>query len=167
MQVNMINTRHGIETTKQLVGTFGGSSMIRTTPIHTSCLTKKTNREGTMKAPFGEVASKFNRLGEDKKGMNNGLYLSTIMLFEAICQTSENKSLDLSVGNARQKYLELFGEQLNSASLSRHNAGLVKLGLIKLVDSVKDRREKNITLTTLGHKYKSMFIDTNKRREAI
>jgi len=88
-------------------------------------------------------------------------------LFEAICRASQNKSEDLSVGNSKQKYLELFGEVLNSASLSRHNDVLVRLGLIKLVDSVSDRRQKNISFTTLGHKYKSMFIDTNKRREAI
>ena len=37
-----------------------------------------------MRASFGEVASKFNKLG-DNKGMNNGLYLSSLMLFQAIC----------------------------------------------------------------------------------
>lgn len=154
--------------TKQSVGSFGGRAVIRTTPINIY-LTKITNKkEGShMRASFGEVASKFNRLGENKKGMNNGLFLSSVMLFEAICRTSEYKSEELSVGNSKQKYLELFGEQLNSASLSRHNDVLVRLGLIKLVDSVKDRRQKNIMFTTLGHKYKSMFIDTNKRREAI
>lgn len=169
---DMINVRHNIEKYNApfaVPGTFAESSMIRTTAIHTTCRKKKTNeREGNlMRASFGEVASKFNRLGENKTGMNNGIFLSSVMLFEAICRTSENKTLDLSVGNARQKYLELFGEQLNSASLSRHNAVLVKLGLIKLVDSPQDRRQKNITLTTVGHKYKSMFIDTNKRKEAI
>jgi len=160
----MIN---GVVPYKQSVGSFGGRAIIITTPINT-CL-NKNNRKGEshMRAPFGEVASKFNRLGEDKKGMNNGLFLSSVMLFEAICRASENKSEDLSVGNSKQKYLELFGEVLNSASLSRHNDVLVRLGLIKLVDSVSDRRQKNITFTTLGHKYKSMFIDTNKRREAI
>jgi len=168
---DMINVRHNIDNYNApsvVPGTFAGSSMIRTTAIHTTCLTKKTTKKGSkMRASFGEVASKFNRLGENKTGMNNGIFLSSVMLFEAICRTSENKTLDLSVGNARQKYLELFGEQLNSASLSRHNAVLVKLGLIKLVDSPQDRRQKNITLTTVGHKYKSMFIDTNKRKEAI
>lgn len=163
----MINVRQNILNNKQLGGSFGGRALITTTPINSFCV-KKTNEEGsTMKAPFGEVASKFNRLGENKKGMNNGLFLSSVMLFEAICRASENKSDELSVGNAKQKYLELFGEVLNSASLSRHNDVLVRLGLIKLVDSVSDRRQKNISFTTLGHKYKSMFIDTNKRREAI
>ena len=130
---DMINVRHYIQKQNALgvPGTFAESSMIRTTAIHTTCLRKITNEgEGNlMRASFGEVASKFNRLGENKAGMNNGLFLSSVMLFEAICRTSENKTLDLSVGNARQKYLELFGEQLNSASLSRHNAVLVKLGL--------------------------------------
>ena len=116
---------------------------------------------------FGEIASKFSKLS-DNKGIGNGLYLHTLMLFHAICHLTGGGVENLTVENARKKYAELYGEFLNSASLSRNNQVLVKMGLIKLHESTEDRRQKDIILTTVGHKYKSLFTDLPKRaKEAI
>ena len=60
------------------VGSFGGRAFIITTPTN-ACLTinnKTKEREETMSS-FGEIASKFNKLGENKK-VGNGLYLQTL-----------------------------------------------------------------------------------------
>ena len=147
------------------VGSFGGRAFITTTPTN-ACLTinnKTKEREETMSS-FGEIASKFNKLGENKK-VGNGLYLQTLMLFHAMCHL---KSDELSVENANKKHGQLYGEFLNSASLSRNNQVLVKMGLIKLHESTEDRRQKDIILTTVGHKYKNLFTDLPKRaKEAI
>lgn len=159
MQVNVINARQSILKNKELIGTFGGSSMIRTTPINFICLTKNYEREGTMSS-FGEIASKFSKLGDNKK-IGNGLYLHTLMLFHSICHLNSD---EMTVENANKKHAELYGEFLNSASMSRNNQVLVKLGLIKLHESVEDRRHKSLLLTTVGHKYKSLFTDITNRR---
>ena len=160
MQVNMINTRHSIKNNSY--GSFGDRTLIRTTPINYSCsLTKK--REETMSS-FGEIASKFSKLG-DNKNIGNGLYLHTLMLFHSICHLRND---ELTVENANKKYAELYGEFLNSASMSRNNQVLVKLGLIKLHESNADRRAKEIMFTTVGHKFKNFFTDLPKRaKEAI
>ena len=141
---------------------FGGRSFITTTPNHFICSTI-TERETTMSS-FGEIASKFSKLS-DNKGIGNGLYLHTLMLFHAVCHL---KTDEMTVENAKKKYAELYGEFLNSASLSRNNQVLVKMGLVKLHESTEDRRQKDIILTTVGHKYKNLFTDLPKRaKEAI
>jgi len=140
---------------------FGGRSLITTTPFN-SCLTNnKTNKEQMM-ANFGEVMSKFYKLGRNK-GMDNGLYLHTLMLFHSMCHLKEG---EMSVENANKKFADLYGTFLNSASMSRNCAVLVKLGLIKLSESVQDRRQKDVMLTTVGHKYRSLF-NNHKIKEAI
>ena len=140
---------------------FGGRSLITTTPFN-SCLTNKNNKEQMM-ANFGEVMSKFYKLGRNKE-MGNGLYLHTLMLFHSMCHLKEG---EMSVENANKKFADLYGTFLNSASLSRNNAVLVKLGLIKLSESVQDRRQKDVMLTTVGHKYKSLFSNIPKAKEAM
>ena len=160
----MINVRHYIQ--QQIVhigvpGTFAGSSMIRTTAINNICLTKK-NKEQSM-ANFGEVMSKFYKLGRNK-GMDNGLYLHTLMLFHSMCHLKEG---EMSVENANKKFADLYRTCLNSASMSRNCAVLVKLGLIKLSESVQDRRQKDVMLTTVGHKYRSLFSNIPRAKEAI
>jgi len=140
---------------------FGGRSLITTTPFN-SCLTNnKTNKEQMM-ANFGEVMSKFYKLGRNK-GMDNGLYLHTLMLFHSMCHLKEG---EMSVENANKKFADLYGTFLNSASMSRNCAVLVNLGLIKLSESVQDRRQKDVMLTTVGHKYRSLF-NNHKIKEAI
>ena len=141
---------------------FGGRSFITTTPFN-SCLTNnKTNKEQMM-ANFGEVMSKFYKLGRNK-GMDNGLYLHTLMLFHSMCHLKEG---EMSVENANKKFADLYGTFLNSASMSRNCAVLVKLGLIKLSESVQDRRQKDVMLTTVGHKYRSLFNNIPRAKEAI
>ena len=140
---------------------FGGRSLITTTPFN-SCLTNnKTNKEQMM-ANFGEVMSKFYKLGRNK-GMDNGLYLHTLMLFHSMCHLKEG---EMSVENANKKFADLYGTFLNSASMSRNCAVLVNLGLIKLSESTQDRRQKDVMLTTVGHKYRSLF-NNHKIKEAI
>ena len=113
---------------------------------------------------FGEIASKFSKLG-DNKNIGNGLYLHTLMLFHSICHLRND---ELTVENANKKHAELYGEFLNSASMSRNNQVLVKLGLIKLHESNTDRRAKVIMFTTVGHKFKNFFTDLPKRaKEAV
>ena len=139
---------------------FGGRGLITTTPgIH---LTITKNKEQTM-ANFGEVASRFYKLGRNKD-IGNGLYLKTLMLFHAMCHLKQN---ELSVENANKKHGQLYGEFLNSASLSRNNAVLVKLGLIKLHESETDRRMKSIMFTIAGTKFKSMFNDIPKYAKEV
>ena len=62
---------------------------------------------------------------------------------------------------------KLHGITLNSASLSRNNAVLVKLGLIKLAESSTDRRQKDIIFTTVGVRFRNHFNDIPKAKEAI
>ena len=113
-------------------------------------------------ANFGEVMSKFYKLGRNK-GMDNGLYLHTLMLFHSMCHLKEG---EMSVENANKKFADLYGTFLNSASMSRNCAVLVKLGLIKLSESVQDRRQKDVMLTTVGHKFRGLF-NNHKIKEAI
>ena len=159
---DMINVRHYIQKQNAHIGvpgTFAESSMIRTTATHNICLTK--TKEQSM-ANFGEVMSRFHKLGKNKD-MDNGLYLHTLMLFHAMCHLKEG---EMSVENANKKYADLFGTFLNSASMSRNCAVLVKLGLIKLSESVQDRRQKDVMLTTVGHKFRGLF-NNHKIKEAI
>ena len=115
-------------------------------------------------ASFGKISSEFFKLGRNK-GLGNGLYLNTLMIFHSMCHLNTD---EMSVENANKKYANLYGTFLNSASLSRNNAVLVKLGLIKLSESSEDRREKEIIFTTVGHKFKNLFNDISKaRKEAI
>ena len=114
-------------------------------------------------ANFGEVMSKFYTLGRNK-GIDNGLYLLTLMLFHSMCHLKDDQS---NVENANKMFHKLHGITLNSASLSRNNAVLVKLGLIKLHESVNDRRQKDIIITTLGVKMRNLFNDIPKVKEAI
>ena len=120
------------------------------------------NKEQHM-SNFGEVMSRFYKLGKNKN-MDNGLYLHTLMLFHCMCHLKEGT---LTVENANKKFYELHGKLLNSASLSRNNAVLVNLGLIKLSENSQDRRQKDIIFTTVGHKFKSLFNDIPKAKEAI
>ena len=126
----------------------------------TSSITKK---QGAIMTNFGEVMSKFYTLGRNK-GIDNGLYLLTLMLFHSMCYLKENQC---NVENANKMFHKLHGITLNSASLSRNNAVLVKLGLIKLHESVNDRRQKDIIITTLGVKMRNLFNDIPKVKEAI
>lgn len=144
---------------------YGGRALIITTPIHSICSITKTKNEGEkMISSFGEIASKFSKLS-NTKGIGNGLYLHTLMLFHSICHL---RAGELTVENANKKHAELYGEFLNSASMSRNNQVLVKLGLIKLHESTEDRRQKDIILTTVGHKFKNLFSDIPKRaKEAM
>ena len=71
------------------------------------------------------------------------------------------------VENANKMFHKLHGITLNSASLSRNNAVLVKLGLIKLAESSTDRRQKDIIFTTVGVRFRNHFNDIPKAKEAI
>jgi len=55
------------------------------------------------------------------------------------------------------KFNLLYGNKLNSASLSRNNAVLTKLGLIKLVEDPKDARAKIVELTPVGEKFAKLM----------
>ena len=155
MQVNMTEKNNGY-------ASFGGRGFIITTPC-ISCLTKNITKQGAVMANFGEVMSKFYTLGRNK-GIDNGLYLLTLMLFHSMCHLKDDQS---NVENANKMFHKLHGITLNSASLSRNNAVLVKLGLIKLHESVNDRRQKDIIITTLGVKMRNLFNDIPKVKEAI
>ena len=109
------------------------------------------------------TVAQLKKLGKNKN-VDNGLYLHTLMLFHCMCHLKEGT---LTVQNANKKFYELHGKLLNSASLSRNNAVLVNLGLIKLSENSQDRRQKDIIFTTVGHKFKSLFNDIPKAKEAI
>ena len=102
---------------------------------------------------FTEIASKFWKVGATI-GLDNhgGLSLQTMMVFDAICHLSADK---LTVENANKKLKELHGFKLNTASLSRNNKILKKLGLMKLEESANDARYKNVILTAKGHDLKN------------
>ena len=155
MQVNMTEKNNGY-------ASFGGRGFIITTPC-ISCLTKNITKQGAVMANFGEVMSKFYTLGRNK-GLDNGLYLHTLMLFHCMCHLREDS---LNVENANKMFHKLHGITLNSASLSRNNAVLVKLGLIKLAESSTDRRQKDIIFTTVGVRFRNHFNDIPKAKEAI
>ena len=154
MQVNMTEKNNGY-------ASFGGRSLITTTPGISCSIINKTI--GAIMTNFGEVMSKFYTLGRNK-GLDNGLYLHTLMLFHCMCHLKEGS---LNVENANKMFHKLHGITLNSASLSRNNAVLVKLGLIKLAESSTDRRQKDIIFTTVGVRFRNHFNDIPKAKEAI
>ena len=154
MQVNMKEKNNGY-------ASFGGRSLITTTPGISCSIINKTI--GAIMTNFGEVMSKFYTLGRNK-GLDNGLYLHTLMLFHCMCHLKEGS---LNVENANKMFHKLHGITLNSASLSRNNAVLVKLGLIKLAESSTDRRQKDIIFTTVGVRFRNHFNDIPKAKEAI
>jgi DNA-binding MarR family transcriptional regulator len=103
---------------------------------------------------FKEIANDFNKLAQDKK-MQNGVYLRTIMLFYAYCKLIPEKC---TVQNATEYLRTSFDiDKPNSASMSRNNAVLIKLGLIILRKNEDDDRSKEAILTPLGEKYKRLF----------
>ena len=84
----------------------------------------------------------------------NGVGLNTMILFDAIAQLSKDK---LTVENSNNKLDELYGFKFNSATLSRNNTNLMKLGLIKLKEGATDRRYKQIILTERGKDFKRIL----------
>jgi hypothetical protein len=103
---------------------------------------------------FTEISNDFNKLAQDK-GMQNGLYLRTIMLFYAYCKLAPEGR---TVQNATEFLHNSFDmDRPNSASMSRNNAVLVKLGLINLRETEDDARSKKVTITLLGEKFKKLF----------
>lgn len=118
-----------------------------------SCTNKK-QRERKIGMNFEELSAKFNKLATDKK-FGNGIYLKTIMLFYVYCKLPQDKR---TVVNATEEMYRVFGmKRPNSASMSRNNSVLFELGLINLRNSSEDGREKYVTLTMLGEKYKQLF----------
>ena len=109
---------------------------------------------GKLMMNFTEIANEFNKLAQDK-GMQNGIYLRTIMLFYAYCRLAPEGR---TVQNATDFLYNSFDtERPNSASMSRNNAVLVKLGLITLRETEDDARSKKVMITLLGEKYKKLF----------
>ena len=102
---------------------------------------------------FTEIASKFWKAGATL-GLDNhgGVSLQTMMVFDAICHLSVS---ELTVDNANKKLKDLHGFKLNTASLSRNNKILKKLGLMKLEENRDDARFKDIILTAKGHDLKN------------
>ena len=84
----------------------------------------------------------------------NGVSLNTVILFDAIAQLSKDR---LTVENSNNKLDELYGFKFNSATLSRNNTNLMKLGLIKLKEGATDRRYKQIILTERGKDFKRIL----------
>ncbi len=101
---------------------------------------------------FTDIASRFWKIGASI-GLNvhGGISLLSMMLFDAICHLPQDK---LTVENANSKLHEVYGIKLNTASLSRNNKLLKKIGLIKLQESANDARYKDVVLTTKGHELK-------------
>ena len=90
---------------------------------------------------FTQIASSFFRMGLNK--FKNGVSLNTLILFDAICQLPSDK---LTVEHASKKVKEMYGFEFNSATLSRNNTNLQKLGLIKLYAVPSDRRKMEIKI---------------------
>ena len=101
---------------------------------------------------FSDIARRFFMTGIGK--FKNGVSLNTVILFDAISQLSKDK---LTVENSNNKLDELYGFKFNSATLSRNNTNLMKLGLIKLKEGVTDRRYKQIILTERGKDFKRIL----------
>ena len=101
---------------------------------------------------FSEIARRFFMTGIGK--FKNGVGLNTMILFDAIAQLSKDK---LTVENSNNKLDELYGFKFNSATLSRNNTNLMKLGLIKLKEGATDRRYKQIILTERGKDFKRIL----------
>ena len=111
---------------------------------------KEYDKEKKMK--FSEIARRFFMTGIGK--FKNGVGLNTMILFDAIAQLSKDK---LTVENSNNKLDELYGFKFNSATLSRNNTNLMKLGLIKLKEGATDRRYKQIILTERGKDFKRIL----------
>ena len=101
---------------------------------------------------FSAIARRFFMTGIGK--FKNGVGLNTMILFDAIAQLSKDK---LTVENSNNKLDELYGFKFNSATLSRNNTNLMKLGLIKLKEGATDRRYKQIILTERGKDFKRIL----------
>ena len=101
---------------------------------------------------FSDIALRFFMTGIGK--FKNGVGLNTMILFDAIAQLSKDK---LTVENSNNKLDELYGFKFNSATLSRNNTNLMKLGLIKLKEGATDRRYKQIILTERGRDFKRIL----------
>ena len=84
---------------------FGGRSLITTTPFN-SCLTNKNNKKQMM-ANFGEVMSKFYKLGKNK-GIDNGLYQTTLMCSTRCVTSKKGKCQWKTQTKSSQIYMELF-----------------------------------------------------------
>ena len=122
--------------------------------IFTFCKKTWGGGVGRLMMNFTEIANEFNKLAQDK-GMQNGIYLRTIMLFYAYCRLAPEGR---TVQNATDFLYNSFDtERPNSASMSRNNAVLVKLGLITLRETEDDARSKKVMITLLGEKYKKLF----------
>ena len=101
---------------------------------------------------FSDIARRFFMTGIGK--FKNGVSLNTVILFDAIAQLSKDK---LTVENSNNKLDEMYGFKFNSATLSRNNTNLMKLGLIKLKEGATDRRYKQIILTERGKDFKRIL----------
>ena len=101
---------------------------------------------------FSDIARRFFMTGIGN--FKNGVSLNTVILFDSIAQLSKDK---LTVENSNNKLDELYGFKFNSATLSRNNTNLMKLGLIKLKEGVTDRRYKQIILTERGKDFKRIL----------
>ena len=122
---------------------------------------------------FTEVASKFYRLSLGAK-FKNGCSLNSIILFDAICHLSSDELVGHEesdyggVANANKKVKELYGigdkdGGFNSATLSRNFTTLMELDLVRLSERSKDRRYKDIMLTTKGHTVKKLMYQSGER----
>ena len=93
-----------------------------------------------------KALSEWWHLGAGK--FQNGVSLNTIILFDAIAHTDPTK---LTIENVNDNTLwSRYGIKFNSATLSRNNDNLSHLSLIKLKESITDRRFKDIILTDKG-----------------
>ena len=116
---------------------------------------------------FTEVASKFFRLSLGK--FKNGCSLNSIILFDAICHLAQDELVGNEneetggVANANKKVKEIYGFEFNSATLSRNNTTLMELDLIRTTERSKDRRYKDIMLTTKGHTVKKLMYQSGER----
>jgi len=116
---------------------------------------------------FTEVASKFFRLSLGK--YKNGCSLNSIILFDCICHLAPNELVGGEedetggVANANTKVKEMYGFEFNSATLSRNCTTLMELDLIRLSERSKDRRYKDIMLTTKGHTVKKLMYQSGER----
>ena len=119
-------------------------------------------------ANFTEIASKFFRLSLGAK-FKNGCSLNSIILFDCICRLAPDELVgneeeeDGGVANANKKVKEIYGFEFNSATLSRNNTTLMELDLIRLSERSKDRRYKDIMLTTKGHTVKKLMYQSGER----
>lgn len=124
-----------------------------TRPIQGSLVFQSTKTKGrTYEQQKGSVMDVKGLLTEiNNLDTNNGVYVHQIMLFHAITTLADK---DLFVQSANRKMKDLYGMDFNSASLSRNTRALMNIGLIKLVPSSNDARQKEIVLTTKGHQFK-------------